>query len=230
MARAYAAFANGGYRIDGAIFGNEPRVVACLEDDDGQLQEGQRDRAAHRVLEDWQADTVNQMLQGVVSYGTGKAARLSGYPVAGKTGTTENYGDAWFVGYTPDLVTAVWVGYPDELRPMLTEYHGRPVAGGTYPALIWKAFMENAAAVPARGHGAGLVHAAAVPRTRRPQHVVLRDRKLELDNGHCSDTTTVQLFTSAQLPHRRLRCELEPPAEEPRAGEAVAPRPRRRPS
>ena len=65
-------------------------------------------------------------------------------PVAGKTGTTENYGDAWFVGYTPQLVTAVWVGYPNKLRPMLTEFHGRPVAGGTFPAQIWKTFMESA--------------------------------------------------------------------------------------
>ena len=64
--------------------------------------------------------------------------------MAGKTGTTENYGDAWFVGYTPQLVMAVWVGYPNKLRPMLTEFDGEPVAGGTYPALIWKSFMEQA--------------------------------------------------------------------------------------
>ena len=64
--------------------------------------------------------------------------------MAGKTGTTENYGDAWFVGFTPDLVTAVWVGYPNKLIPMTTEYHGHTVEGGTFPALIWKAFMEKA--------------------------------------------------------------------------------------
>ena len=73
-------------------------------------------------------------------------ALSDGRPVAGKTGTTENYGDAWFVGYTPQLVAAVWVGYPNELRPMLTEFHGDPVAGGTFPALIWKSFMEKALA------------------------------------------------------------------------------------
>ena len=76
--------------------------------------------------------------------GTGTAAALPDRPVAGKTGTTENYGDAWFVGYTPQLVTAVWVGYPEGLRPMLTEFHGRAVAGGTFPAQIWKAFMQPA--------------------------------------------------------------------------------------
>ena len=63
--------------------------------------------------------------------------------VAGKTGTTDNYGDAWFVGYTPDLVVAVWVGYPDKLRPMLTEFGGEPVTGGTLPAMIWKRFVES---------------------------------------------------------------------------------------
>ena len=66
--------------------------------------------------------------------GNGTRAALSdGRPVAGKTGTTENYGDAWFVGYTPQLVVAVWVGYPNELRPMLTDFHGEPVAGGPTP-------------------------------------------------------------------------------------------------
>jgi len=197
MARAYATFANRGYRIDGAIFENEPRVVACMEDDKGTCK---KDNATvpHRVLEDWQADTVNQLLQGVVSYGTGRAARLSGYPVAGKTGTTENYGDAWFVGYTPDLVTAVWVGYPDELRPMLTEYHGKPVAGGTYPALIWKEFMQNALPYRLEGNVPGTFTQPPYLYTST-QHVVLRERKLELDNGHCADPTTVQLFTSAQL-------------------------------
>jgi penicillin-binding protein 1A len=64
--------------------------------------------------------------------------------VAGKTGTTENYGDAWFVGWTDKITVAVWVGYPDELRPMETEFRGQPVAGGTYPANIWRTFVEQA--------------------------------------------------------------------------------------
>ena len=71
-------------------------------------------------------------------------ARLLRWPAAGKTGTTENYGDAWFVGYTPEPVTAVWVGYPNRLQPMLTEFRGEAVAGGTFPAPVWKSFMERA--------------------------------------------------------------------------------------
>ena len=71
-------------------------------------------------------------------------AQIPGTFVAGKTGTTENYGDAWFVGWTDEITVAVWVGYPDELRPMETEFRGQPVAGGTYPANIWRTFVERA--------------------------------------------------------------------------------------
>ena len=91
-----------------------------------------------------QADLLTSILQRVVTQGTGKRAALADRPVAGKTGTTDNYGDAWFVGYTPQLAVAVWVGYPDKLKPMLTEFGGKPVAGGTLPAQIWKAFMTAA--------------------------------------------------------------------------------------
>ena len=60
-------------------------------------------------------------------------AQIPGVMIAGKTGTTENYGDAWFVGWTKEYTVAVWVGYPDEFKPMKTEFQGEPVAGGTYP-------------------------------------------------------------------------------------------------
>src|SRR5215218_6765721 len=76
--------------------------------------------------------------------GTATRAQIPGTFVAGKTGTTENYGDAWFVGWTKELTVAVWVGYPDELRAMKTEFQGQPVAGGTFPAAIWKTFMDKA--------------------------------------------------------------------------------------
>ena len=64
--------------------------------------------------------------------------------VAGKTGTTSNYGDAWFVGWTPQMTTAVWVGYPNGLVSMAHDYQGSPVEGGTYPAIIWQSFMMQA--------------------------------------------------------------------------------------
>jgi penicillin-binding protein 1A len=88
------------------------------------------------------AQTAKGILAQVVSSGTGKAAQIGEF-AAGKTGTTENYGDAWFVGFNKDLTVAVWVGYPDKLKPMLTEYHGSAVAGGTFPAEIWHDFMTS---------------------------------------------------------------------------------------
>ena len=90
---------------------------------------------------------LNQMLRGVMTSGTGRSAAISGRYTAGKTGTTSDYKDAWFVGYTGGFVTAVWVG-KDDNTPM------RGVTGGSSPAAIWKAFMQaalprlNAPAIP----------------------------------------------------------------------------------
>ena len=84
------------------------------------------------------------MLTGLVRFGTATAAALSGVVVAGKTGTTSNYGDAWFVGWTPQMTTAVWVGYPNRLVSMANDFNGGPVEGGTYPAIIWHNFMAQA--------------------------------------------------------------------------------------
>ena len=86
------------------------------------------------MLEPGVADQVSAILQTVVKNGTATRAQIPGVMVAGKTGTTENYGDAWFVGWTKEYTVAVWVGYPDEFKPMETEFQGEPVAGGTYPA------------------------------------------------------------------------------------------------
>ena len=155
MARAFSAFANGGFRIDGTLNGvAERQPPAC--DPRGRRQDAHGldcgDRHvlcnrpnAKRVLprRDGQRRRTRSS-QRVVTQGTGLRARLSDRPAAGKTGTTTDYGDAWFVGYTPQLVTAVWVGYPNKLVPMTTQFHGDPVAGGTFPAQIWKTFMEKA--------------------------------------------------------------------------------------
>ncbi len=94
------------------------------------------------------ASEATAMLQGVIQGGTGRAANI-GRPAAGKTGTSQTYRDAWFCGYTPDLSTAVWVGYPNRQIPMRS-VHGRRVFGGTFPAEIWNKFMGAALAnVPA---------------------------------------------------------------------------------
>ena len=203
MARAYGTFANGGYRIDGSAFGDEPRVVTKIDDVAGN-QVYDNKPVKRPVLSPAEAALLTRLLQGVVTSGTGTAAALPDRPVAGKTGTTENYGDAWFVGYTPQLVTAVWVGYPNSLRPMLTEYHGRAVAGGTFPAQIWKTFTESAlATLNAAPEGFASPPYLSVV-TRR---VTYRDGRTELDNGRCRDTTLVVYF-SGRGPGKTATCRL----------------------
>ena len=83
------------------------------------------------------------MLETVLQYGTARAAAIGQF-AAGKTGTTSNYGDAWFVGWDTKYTVAVWVGYPNKLVPMTTDFNGGPVLGGTFPALIWHDFMISA--------------------------------------------------------------------------------------
>jgi penicillin-binding protein 1A len=191
MARAFSAFADGGKRIDGARFGNQPRVILKVANEKGKVIDDNAPRSVP-ALSETNAAIVTSLLQNVIKYGTGKAAALSGgRPAAGKTGTTENYGDAWFVGYTPQLVTAVWVGYPNRLRPMTYEFHGKPVAGGTFPALIWKSFMEKALPylhdVPESFPSASIPYAS-------PRSVTYRDGRLQLANGYCRDTETIEYF------------------------------------
>jgi penicillin-binding protein 1A len=98
-----------------------------------------------RVLPQTVANLVTYALEGVIQHGTGTAANI-GRPAAGKTGTAENFQDAWFCGYTPQLVTCVWVGYPKGEIPLL-DVEGFPdVFGGSIPAMIWHDFMIKALA------------------------------------------------------------------------------------
>jgi penicillin-binding protein 1A len=203
MARAFSAFANGGYRIDGSITGDHARAVTGV-DGGSKGCNGDNSVVLHRVLSPRVAAIMNSLLQGVVTSGTGvRAALPDGRPVAGKTGTTENYGDAWFVGYTPQLVAAVWVGYPDRLRPMLTEFHGHPVAGGTFPALIWKSFMERA--LPYL-HDDPQPFAPAPDTYGSQQLVVQREGLLRLDNGHCRSPKMV-VYLPGSTPPQQADCK-----------------------
>jgi penicillin-binding protein 1A len=96
-----------------------------------------------RVIPDWVASTVTQVLEQNMLYGTGRAAHVLNHTDAGKSGTTDNYADAWFNGYTPRLEVAVWIGYPSGEIPMLS-VHGIAVSGPTFPAQIWHLYMDTA--------------------------------------------------------------------------------------
>ena len=138
-ASAYATLAAGGiYSKPMAI----TKVVLANGKVDTDAGWGQPDR--RRVISDGVAYEVTKILEDNVLQGTGVGAYF-GRPVAGKTGTTDNHADAWFSGYTPQLETTVWVGYPQGEIPM-EDVHGIAVAGGTFPASIWRLFMEKAMA------------------------------------------------------------------------------------
>ena len=148
MAHAYETIAHGGDRVSGSLVADgQPVGIQEVVSGGTPLPDGahaDRNRvAATRVLPPSVAQTETSMLEAVVQYGTGKAAAIGQF-AAGKTGTTENYGDAWFVGWDSKYTAAVWVGYPNKLVPMTTDFNGTPVLGGTFPALIWHDFMSSA--------------------------------------------------------------------------------------
>jgi penicillin-binding protein 1A len=105
----------------------------------GEVLYSRRGSGPGQVIDPAAAGAMNRMLSEAMRTGTGKSAALSSHPAAGKTGTSQQFRDAWFIGYTAQLVTGVWVGN-DAARPM------KKVTGGTIPAAIWKTFMETATA------------------------------------------------------------------------------------
>lgn len=139
MAHAYETFPQHGNRVTGTLGAAEDGPVGIHEVKLGGKTIKNK-RIEKRVLSKNVADTATEILHSVVLSGTGKAAQTGEF-AAGKTGTTENYGDAWFVGFTEKYTIAVWVGYPDRLKPMKTDFNGGPVAGGTFPAEIWHDFV-----------------------------------------------------------------------------------------
>jgi penicillin-binding protein 1A len=134
MANAYATLASGGMR-------NKPKAITKVVFPDGKSEDlGKPERT--RAFSDGVAAEVTKVLEQNVQGGTGTAANI-GCPAAGKTGTTDNFNDAWFVGFTPHLATSVWVGYPNALVSMGATRIGA-VAGGTWPAMIWHDYMNTA--------------------------------------------------------------------------------------
>jgi len=145
---AYSTIGNNGDRISGTLAprpGDSPVAFTEVTDHDGQLIKGGDNDSTHeQVLEEGAVEEAKRIMETVVSTGTGTHADIGAEGQWGKTGTTENNGDAWFCGGIENEVTAcVWVGYPDSTTPMETLYQGGPVMGGTYPALIWASVISS---------------------------------------------------------------------------------------
>lgn len=129
MASAYATLANYGWQ-------SPTTIIARVTDSSGNVLLDNTPKPK-LVLEPWAAASLTDVMRGVINNGTGRAAQI-GRPAAGKTGTTSSERDIWFVGYVPQLATAVWVGN-DNYRPL-----GHGATGGTFVAPIWRAFMQQA--------------------------------------------------------------------------------------
>ena len=137
MASAYATFAAGGNHV-------EPIFVTRIENTAGTVIYSPTP-VVSQALPRSVADTVTQALTEVVRRGTGQQARI-GRVTAGKTGTSQNNADAWFVGYTPELVTSIWVGFPEGQVPLQAPLTPYTITGGTWPAQIWSRFASAALA------------------------------------------------------------------------------------
>ncbi len=132
LTNAYAVIANGGYAI-------WPYAVLSVEDARGNVLYHHAPVSAARLFAARDIAALDSMLVQVIARGTGQAAQLSHGHVAGKTGTSQNYRDAWFIGYTDRLITGVWMGRDDSTAM-------KRVSGGGYPARLWRAYMEPATA------------------------------------------------------------------------------------
>jgi penicillin-binding protein 1A len=152
-----------------------PVLVTQVTDADGTVIY-QNHLGGIKAVDPYVADTVSGVLQQVIERGTGTAAKF-GRPAAGKTGTGEDYKNAWFCGYTPTLSTSVWVGFPTEELTMAPPRTSITVYGGTWPAEIWKRFMSAALSDTApsefRPPGPAPTTSTVPPPPPQPRDVVL---------------------------------------------------------
>jgi penicillin-binding protein 1A len=210
MASAYSTFARGGEHIP-------PVVVTRVESAEGELLRAYGPER-ERVLGELHNATVNWILRSVIEGGTGRGAALS-RPAAGKTGTTEEYRDAWFVGYTCSLTAAVWVGYDqaeaDGSPRLMRAVRGREVTGGSLPADIWRSFMAVASR---RYDSCEIVPPYAYPGT------VLNPELATTTTTEPPETTTTEgpAPTTTEVPDTTTTA---PPTTEPPAPTTEAPAP-----
>jgi penicillin-binding protein 1A len=143
---AYSTLANNGDRVSGTLApdpGDSPVAYTQVEGQDGHtIKGGDNDSTHEQVLSEGTAEEAKSILETVVTSGTGTHANIGAPGQWGKTGTTEENGDAWFCGATEEVTACVWVGYADTVTPMTTLYNGGPVMGGTFPAEIWASVIS----------------------------------------------------------------------------------------
>jgi penicillin-binding protein 1A len=146
-AYAYSTIANTGDRVSGTLApvpGDSPVAYTRVTDQNGRtIKGGDNDLLHKQVIPESIASEARSILETVVSSGTGVHANIGASGQWGKTGTTENNGDAWFCGAVTDVTACVWVGYEDSTTAMTTLYAGGPVMGGTFPALIWASVISS---------------------------------------------------------------------------------------
>jgi penicillin-binding protein 1A len=205
MATAYSTFGRDGRRIDAHIIGR-------VEDADGTTVYEFSKGPGEQVIKPGTARAVNHALQEVIADGTGTGARLD-RPAAGKTGTTQDYGDAWFAGYTPNYTAVVWMGYPEGPAHRMTDVHGRSVTGGSFPAEIWKRFMDAAlAGVPPRDFPA-VPPALLRPPQGKPEPVPTdRSPATSSTVTLATTTTTTEPTTTTGAPPPPTAPPTQPPA------------------
>ena len=230
MSSAFGVFAARGLRA-------EPTPVLKITQRDGTtLEDNTLEDRTTRVLEEPVADNMNKILTGVVEGGTGTAAKI-GRPAAGKTGTSEEYQNAWFVGYTPILSTAVWMGYKEGNIPLRGIRGVGSVAGGTWPARLWHDYMTEAMkGIPPTDFNQPAPIESLAERAKREERGGF-DLGGRIDApgipggmnyypnapvpGASAPTTTTTLYVEPT--RRRPRCRRRPPPRNPRRR-----RPRRR--
>jgi membrane peptidoglycan carboxypeptidase len=216
LANAYATLADGGVEHD-------PSILTKVVFPDGHTEHASNP-VGKQVVDPRVAAVVTRVLEANVRAGTGTAAALSGRPVAGKTGTTDSFADAWFAGWVPQLTTVSWVGYPTKEKPMRGVHGIAGVTGGTLPAQIWQAYMTNAlqgqpveqfasAAAPPYKPWCGKYQYARTWRDARKQDgsCAHKHKKHKHEKKHGKKTTTTTARTTTRTTTHTLPGTTSPP-------------------
>ncbi|MGH2976454.1 MAG: transglycosylase domain-containing protein [Solirubrobacterales bacterium] len=216
---AYSTIANNGDRVSGTLAprpGDSPVAFTQVTDQDGHtIKGGDNDSRHTQVIPEGVAEEAKSILETVVSSGTGTHANIGAPGQWGKTGTTENNGDAWFCGGIEEVTACVWVGYADTTTPMTTLYNGGPVMGGTFPALIWASVISAWQDIRAEREAEAKEHR--------------KDRSSSSEESESTyaapEGTTETEVAPEEAPESEASEPVEPEAAEPAEPEEAAPAP-----